>query len=763
MKMQMMIRNAKGVGMVEVLMAIAISGGLAMTVAKLMENTSQNTKQNEAKSEGINLKGIVQTILTNTTACTNTFSPIITQGNLTTLSGSPSATVAVPNIKDKTNTIKYSTASTDINPLTITSLSLTNYNSGAGTADLLIQLTFRRSASIVQMVKPVRIPLNFNINNTVPATPVLVGCSTMAVGGEWMLGGNAGTVDGTDYLGTSDNIPLNFKVNAQKAGRIDSVGQTFMGYQAGNALTTGLNNTAFGFRALLNNTTGNANTAIGQRALQANTTGQQNVAMGQDTLVALTTANWNTAVGNWAMSQNTTGVGNSAFGGSAMNYLTTGSNNVGLGWAAGYGIRTGSNNIGIGQNTLNAFPDGSNNVAIGQFAMNGGAGPHPVTTSSENTAVGSWALHNSSEGSYNVALGTNAGVYNRSGNYNTYLGYRTGAYAANLSGSRNIFIGSFAGNSSSGANTTNVATASDRLYINNGLTNVPLIEGDFTSAGRFVRFDASGIFGATNTNNSALKNNVIVGNSNTLAAGSNGSFIQGHNNNGSNVTFIAGVGNTTSQWLTHAMGQGNTVNGSASMAFGWNNNVSGQRSFSMGSANSVTADYSILLGIDSSSTHSGAMVLSDYGSSGADSWGYDTFTARFMGGYRLHTDSAGNTGVQLSAGGSSWGTISDRNAKENFIEIDPEEHLKKIAKLPVFKWNYIGKSEWHMGPMAQDFKYIFKLGDNNDKMITTQEMEGVTIVAVKALEARTRKLAQENEDLKKRIERLEALILKQAK
>ena len=61
-----------------------------------------------------------------------------------------------------------------------------------------------------------------NIGGTT-ALPTLISCSTMAVGDDWMLAGNAGTVDGTDYIGTSDNVPLNFKVNAQRAGRIDSV------------------------------------------------------------------------------------------------------------------------------------------------------------------------------------------------------------------------------------------------------------------------------------------------------------------------------------------------------------------------------------------------------------------------------------------------------------------------------------------------------------------------------------------------------------
>lgn len=762
-------KGQEGIGLVEVMMGVAISGGLALTVAKLMENTSQNTKQNEAKSENINLKGLVQNILSNTTACNYTFSPLITQANLTTLSASPSNQVTVPSVKDKVNAVAYSTASTNINPLTITSLTLTNYNSGTSTADLLIQSTFRRSSTQVQMVKPIRIPLNFNINNTVPASPVLIGCSTMAVGGEWMLSGNSGTVDGTDYIGTSDNVPLNFRVNAQRAGRVDSTSTVLYGYQAGNALTSATGTTAIGWRALLNNTTGNANTAIGQRAMQANTTGQQNVAIGQDTLNSNTTSNWNTAVGNWAMSSNTTGVANAAFGGMALNYLTTGSNNVGLGQAAGYGLTTGSNNIAIGQNTMNAVATGSNNVGIGQFSLQGGAGPN-TPGATENAAVGAWSLQNNNGGNYNIALGSNAGAYHRSGDYNVYLGYRTGAWAANTTGSRNVFIGAFAGNSSSGSNTTGVTTASDKLYINNGTSNVPLIEGDFSSAGRWIRTDGNMVVGTGNTINSmGNKNSIIVGTGNTLNAGHNGTILLGHNqtSNGS-ANYGLGVGNTLSGWLTHGFGQSNTVSGNASMAFGWNNNVTSQRSFVMGHASSTSADYTWVFGIDSSASHSGAMVLSDYGSGGATSWGYDTFTARFQGGYRLHTDYSGTTGVQLSAGGSSWGTISDRNAKENFKVIDLEAHLRKIAKLPMTRWNYIGQDGVdHMGPMAQDFYYMFKLGDGEDKMITTQDMEGVTIVAVKALEERTRKLANENselkkdnEDLKKRLERLEAIIQK---
>ena len=39
----------------------------------------------------------------------------------------------------------------------------------------------------------------------------------------WGLLGNASSVDGTNFIGTTDNLPFNIRVNNQKAGRIDAV------------------------------------------------------------------------------------------------------------------------------------------------------------------------------------------------------------------------------------------------------------------------------------------------------------------------------------------------------------------------------------------------------------------------------------------------------------------------------------------------------------------------------------------------------------
>jgi len=135
-----------------------------------------------------------------------------------------------------------------------------------------------------------------------------------ATNNSWLLLGNAGTVDGTNFVGTTDNVPLNFKVNSQKAGRISQAGMTFLGYQAGNA-NTSTNSTGFGYQALNANIGGANNTAVGYQALNTNTTGTNNTAIG---------ANAKTNANNLS---NTTALGYNAMA-TASNQVRLGDNNV---------------------------------------------------------------------------------------------------------------------------------------------------------------------------------------------------------------------------------------------------------------------------------------------------------------------------------------------------------------------------------------------------------------------------------------------------
>lgn len=213
----------------------------------------------------------------------------------------------------------------------------------------------------------------------------------------WQTNGNSGN-SSANFVGNTDNVPLNFRVNNEPSGRITSTGPQFFGYQAGQN-NTASTSTAVGFRAMRMNTTGILNTAMGNQALRENTTG-----------------NLNTAVGAEAMLFNTTGIDNTALGYSALRFNTTGGKNVAAGESALY------NNI-----------DGALNTAIGWFA-------HYANTSGErNSALGAASLRNNTTGNHNVAVGNRSLNLNTSGNFNTALGSEALGFIT--TGSNNIGIG----------------------------------------------------------------------------------------------------------------------------------------------------------------------------------------------------------------------------------------------------------------------------------------------------------------------------------
>jgi hypothetical protein len=79
--------------------------------------------------------------------------------------------------------------------------------------------------------------------------------------------------------------------------------------------------------------------------------------------------------------------------------------------------------------------------------------------------------------------------------------------------------------------------------------------------------------------------------------------------------------------------------------------------------------------------------------------------------------------------------------------LDGGELLQKIKQLDIRKWKYKGTEEYHVGPTAQDFYKLFNLG-LDDKGISTIDPSGIALAAIQLL-------INENEELKKRIEKLE--------
>ena len=94
------------------------------------------------------------------------------------------------------------------------------------------------------------------------------------------------------------------------------------------------------------------------------------------------------------------------------------------------------------------------------------------------------------------------------------------------------------------------------------------------------------------------------------------------------------------------------------------------------------------------------------------------------------------SGAYVDAGGT-WTNASSRDLKENFTELDANDILSKINKLDITQWNYKleSDSKVHIGPIAEDFYDLFKLGGTN-KAISSIDPSGVALVGIQALTKR---------------------------
>ncbi|HPH90868.1 MAG TPA: tail fiber domain-containing protein [Ferruginibacter sp.] len=168
---------------------------------------------------------------------------------------------------------------------------------------------------------------------------------------DWSTRGNAGTNAAINFIGTTDNTALSFRVNNLNGGSIDPIRlNTFLGREAGNFTQTGFRNVAMGYLSLTDNADGQKNTAIGVQSLRFNSGGNDNTAVGYD-----------------AMFFNSSGTGNAAFGENSLGSLENGSGNVAIGLNALFSNVSGNDNVAVGRNAGNNNT-GFANVFLGHRA-----------------------------------------------------------------------------------------------------------------------------------------------------------------------------------------------------------------------------------------------------------------------------------------------------------------------------------------------------------------------------------------------------------
>jgi len=391
-------------------------------------------------------------------------------------------------------------------------------------------------------------------------------------GTNWKLTGNSGTTPASDFIGTTDNQSLRFKVNNEHYGLLDSNGSVLWGMHSGTN-NTGHNNVAIGAKALYNNTymsnlvavgdsalfsnglgatnPGEAmfNTAIGSKSLFSNTTGHFNSALGYQTLFTNNTGNSNTALGSYALHHNTTGGANTGAGNFSLYHNTTGFRNSAFGQSALASNTTGNYNTAVGDQALAANYNASGNTALGFAAM------YRNIEGTRNTAVGFEALSWGQFGNYNTAIGYetlegNEGIYNTATGYSSAalgsLGSRNSSYGAlsftaNNMGNQNTAIGY----QSMNANTSgsfNVALGNSALTGN--------VTGTYnTAVGYNADVTVDSLTNATAVGANALvnaNNKVVIGNSSVTSIGgfvnwsnfSDGRFKQNVKEDVPGLTFI---------------------------------------------------------------------------------------------------------------------------------------------------------------------------------------------------------------------------------
>jgi len=219
----------------------------------------------------------------------------------------------------------------------------------------------------------------------------------------------------------------------------------------------------------------------------------------------------------------------------------------------------------------------------------------------------------------------------------------------------------------------------------------------------------------------------VGGGYNNIASASFASVAGGQKNNASGQeAAIAGGG------VNKASGSDSAIaGGSQNLASGPFSTVAG------GNSNTASGIQSFAAGCQANAANAGTFVWSGSLSASCttvSSSAAGQFLALAPGGVIFYSNTALSAGVSLAAGGGSWGSVSDRNVKANFVPVIGENLLARLNAMPMTTWNYKAQEPRfrHLGPMAQDFYGAFGLGED-DKHIDDIDGQGVALAGVQAL------------------------------
>ena len=204
------------------------------------------------------------------------------------------------------------------------------------------------------------------------------------------------------------------------------------------------------------------------------------------------------------------------------------------------------------------------------------------------------------------------------------------------------------------------------------------------------------------------------------------------------------------------MGFNTTASGNHALAGGQTSVAGGTNALAFGDQVRADGSGSVALGTHASANANGSFAFGDRSTTAQFFATPNAFAVRAAGGVNFYSNAALTLGVRLNTNGTDWTSLSDARAKHRFRELDGDDVLARIARMPVTEWSYKEQDAAirHIGPTAQDFHAAFGLGQDPLR-IGTLDADGVALAGVRALEARSQEMREQHDALRQRVVELE--------
>lgn len=133
------------------------------------------------------------------------------------------------------------------------------------------------------------------------------------------------------------------------------------------------------------------------------------------------------------------------------------------------------------------------------------------------------------------------------------------------------------------------------------------------------------------------------------------------------------------------------------------------------------------------------------------------FNKTGSGAVEFRSSPGGDLEIAGEMTATAYNTSSSRSLKEGLTLVDGQEILDAVVTLPIAEWSFQGEGVRHLGPMSEDFRSAFGLGDST-RHIGLMDAAGVNMAAIQGLHAMITNRDRRIEELESRVKQLESLV-----